>query len=131
VKVQPCSNTGRDLFLRIPDNFVGAGGGGCGPFFQQKPSQGAQVIEQPTAALQVPLQFVQLELHDLQCLHPALRLGLRGRAYIGYDLPFGFGDGLDQQAHVLMGILDTIERGLEGTVHGKSSSANARGLWRN
>jgi hypothetical protein len=29
-----------------------------------------------------------------------------------------------------MGILDTIERGLEGTVHGKSSSANARSLWR-
>jgi hypothetical protein len=58
-------------------------------------------------------------LHDLQSLHPALRLGRRGCGEIGFDLALGFGNGLDQKANVLLGIFDTVERGLERTVQGR------------
>ena len=40
------------------------------------------------------------------------------RTEVGCDFAFSFGDGLDQQPHVLVSILDTIERALRGTVQG-------------
>ena len=75
------------------------------------------------------LQLVEFELHDSQSLHPAVRLGLRGLTEVGLDLAFGFGDGLDQKSHVLLGILDGVERGLEGTVHGREF-LRKRKVWR-
>jgi hypothetical protein len=111
----------RNLFLGtlVPQNPVGAGRGGFGPFVQQKPSQGAQVVEQPTAGLQMLFQLIQFELHDLQSLNSAFRPGGGGGTEVGFDLEFGFSDGLDQQPHVLVGILDSVKRGLEGIVQGR------------
>jgi len=98
---------------------VGDGRGGFGPFVQQKPAQGAQVVEQPTAGLQVLFQLIQFKLHDLQSLYPAFRSGRRGRTEVVRDLALGFGDGLDQESHVLLGVLDAVKRGLERTVQGQ------------
>jgi hypothetical protein len=81
---------------------------GLGPFVQQKPSQGAQIVEQPAARLQVLLQFVQLELHDAQSFHAAIVAC--GRVEVGCNLALGFGDGLDQDDGCIVGILDTVKR---------------------
>src|SRR5450759_4532547 len=76
-------------------------------------------MEQPTAGLQVLFQLIQLELYDSQSLYPAFRFGQRGLIEVGFDLALGFGDRLDQKPHVLVGILDSVKRCLEGTVQGR------------
>ena len=94
-----------------------AGWGRFKAFVEQKPAQATEIVEQPAAGLQVLFQFVQLELHDLQSLQPALRLGLCRRAEIGRDLAFSLGNRFDQQTHVLLGILDAVKRCLNGIAH--------------
>src|ERR1700683_1102063 len=91
------------------------GWGGFKAFVEQKPSQAAEIVEQPAAGLQVLFQFVQLELHDLQSLQPALRLCRRTE--IGRDLAFSLGSRFDQQTHVLLGILNAVKRCLNGIAH--------------
>jgi hypothetical protein len=97
------------------------------PFVEEKPPQAAQIIEQPAAGLQVLLQFIQLELDDLQSLHPALRLGVCREAEVGRDLAFGFRNGLNQKLYVSVGVLYTVKRGLWGSIQEILSDAK---LWR-
>src|SRR5208282_3216649 len=84
------------------------------------------IVEQPAAGLQVLLQFVQLELNDAQGFHAAVGFG---RDEIGFDFGLSFGDGLDQEAHVFVGILDTIKRGLEEVAHEREYFSTLK-VWR-
>jgi hypothetical protein len=86
---------------------------------QQEASQHAQVIEQAPAVVQVPLQFVEFELHQPQSLDPALGPGgLRHGGEVGFDFALGLDDRFKQKPHVLLGVLDSVERSLEGTTQG-------------
>jgi hypothetical protein len=96
------------------------------PFVEEKPSQGAQVVEQTAARLQVLFQFVQLELHYLQSFHAAIR---SGSDEVGCNLLFGFRDGLNQEAHVFVGVLNAVEWSFEGRAHGREYF-NTSKVWR-
>ncbi len=48
--------------------------------------------------------------------HAAWRLCLCVRGEVGGDFAFRFGDGLDQEAHVVVRILDGVKRGLQASV---------------
>jgi len=60
------------------------------------------------------LELVQLELDNPKSFQPAIGTG-GGRFYIGCHFGPGFGDGLDQQMDILMGVLDAVERRLQGS----------------
>ena len=92
-----------------------SGRGVLGPFIEEKPSQGAQIVEQAAARLQVLLQFIQLELNDAERFHAAIRLG---RVEVGGNFSLGLSDGLDQEMDVFVGVLDTVKRRLRGSGQG-------------
>jgi hypothetical protein len=90
-------------------------------FLQQKPPQGAEVVQKPAAAVQMVRELVKFELHQLQGLKAALEAGVGCGRKIGLDLLLGFEDRIEQQAHVLLGIFDAVKRGLRGSAQARGS----------
>lgn len=69
--------------------------------------------------MQVPLQFVELELHQPQSLDPTLGpRGLRHGGEVGFDFALSFDDRFKQKPYVLLGVLDSVKRSLEWTAQG-------------
>jgi hypothetical protein len=84
-------------------------------FFQQKAPQGAEVVQKAAAASQMVFEPVEFELHQLQGLKTAFEAGPGGGRQVGVDLLLGLDDRLEQQAQVLLGILNAIKRSLHGS----------------
>ena len=60
------------------------------------------------------LELVQLELDNPESFQPAIGTR-RSRFNVGGNFGPGFGDGLNQQMDILMGVLDAVERRLQGS----------------
>ena len=60
------------------------------------------------------LQLVQLELDHAEGFQPAIGTG-GSRFNVGGNFGSGLGDGLNQQMDILMGVLDAVERRLQGS----------------